>query len=62
MSVDQPLQGLQPVGLGGRLVPADAVDAREAHGDAGLVPGRAVDRVERDLEHERAASTSRTGP
>ena len=50
--LDQALQGREPVGLGRGLVPADAVDARKAHGDAGFVAGRAVHRVERDLEHE----------
>ena len=32
----------EPIGLLRWLVPADAVDAREAHGDAGLVACRAM--------------------
>ena len=49
---DQRLQRLQRVGLRRRLVPADAGDAGEAHGDAGLVAGRRLDGVEGDFEHE----------
>ena len=48
-------QGLQPVGLGGGLVPADAMDAREAHGDARFVAARGLDGIEGDLEHQRRA-------
>ena len=35
---DQLLQRVELVGFGGRLVPADAVDPRKAHGDAGFMP------------------------
>ena len=59
------LQRLDAVGLARRLVPADAVDAREAHGDAGFVPGRALQPLEGDLQHEAPVgpyATSRTGP
>ena len=49
----QLLQRLHRVGLLRRLVPADAVDAREAHGEPGAVAGRAVHAVEGDLEDER---------
>src|SRR5689334_16293302 len=45
-------QGFQPVGLGGRLVPADAMDARETHRNAGFVPARGLDGIESDLEDE----------
>ena len=38
------------VGFSGGFVPADAVDAGEAHRDAGLVPGRTVDAIERDFD------------
>ena len=48
--VQHPLQRRQLVGLAGRLVPADAADAREAHGDAGLVAGGALQALEGDLE------------
>ena len=44
-----------------RLVPADAVDAREAQGDAGFVAGRLLRRVEGDFETS-SFFTSRTGP
>ncbi|MDV7390128.1 hypothetical protein RZS08_02190, partial [Arthrospira platensis SPKY1] len=37
---------------GGRLVPADAVHPRKAHRHPGFVAGRAVHRIEGDLEHE----------
>src|SRR4249919_3674835 len=49
---NHPHQVFQPVGFLGRLVPADAVDAGKAHGDARFVPARAMHRVEGDLEHE----------
>src|SRR3990170_6076047 len=48
----QATQAFDPVGLVRRLVPADAVDAREAHGEAGLVALAFVHRVECDLEHQ----------
>ena len=40
-------QRLEAVGLGGGLVPADAVDARKAHGDAGLVAASSAARHRR---------------
>lgn len=41
-SGDHPPQRVDHIGLGGRLVGADTGDAREAHGDAGLVALRHV--------------------
>ncbi|PAV93018.1 hypothetical protein WR25_02291 [Diploscapter pachys] len=49
----QPPQRFDPIRLCRGLVGADACDAREAHRDAGLVPGGGVDRIERDLQHQR---------
>ena len=46
------LQCLEPVGFARRLVPAQPADAREAHRDAGLVPRRALQSLERDFEHQ----------
>jgi hypothetical protein len=34
------------------LVPADPADPRKAHGHAGLVPGRALQALEGDLQHQ----------
>src|SRR5437660_3589693 len=48
----QPLQHLDPVGIFRRLVPANAVDAREAQSDAGFVPARPVDALECNLENQ----------
>ena len=50
----QLFQRLDAVGLRRRLVPADAADAGEAHGEAGFVPGRALQALEGDLEDEAA--------
>src|SRR5690606_9185155 len=47
----QRLQRGQHVGLRGGLVVAPAQDAREAYGNAGLVPAAAVHRLEAQLEH-----------
>ena len=47
------------------LVPADAGDAGEAHGEAGLVARRALDALEGDFEDEAVVllgATARTGP
>src|SRR5690606_27206272 len=52
---DQLLEAFQAIGLLRRLVPADAVDAREAQGDAGLVAGRALYGIESDLEDQARA-------
>ncbi len=51
--LDHRLQCLDPVRFMRGLVPADAVDARETHGQARLVPLAGVDRIERDFEHQR---------
>src|SRR3546814_4627882 len=52
LPLDQLLHAFQAVGFLGWLVPADAVDAREAQGDAGLVAGGALHGVEGHLEAE----------
>src|SRR3954469_13712151 len=49
---DQLLQGLQAIGLRRRLVPADAVDAWKAHGDARAVALRPRQTLERHLQHQ----------
>src|SRR5262249_10430848 len=49
---DHPHQRFQPVCFFGRLVPADAMDAGKAHGDARFVTGRAMHGIEGHLEHE----------
>src|SRR5207248_5797776 len=46
------LERFQPVGLCGRLVPAQAVDARKAHGEPRLVAGRSLQSLESDFEHQ----------
>jgi len=43
-----PFQGFQPVGLAWRLVPAQPVDARKPHRDAGFMPRRACQAFEGD--------------
>jgi hypothetical protein len=43
---------LQGIDVRGGLVAADGVDAGEAHGEAGVVALRGLDRVEGDLEDE----------
>src|SRR6478736_8297332 len=48
------LQGLDPVRLRRRLVPANAADPGKAHGDAGFVPGGALQALEGDFENEPA--------
>src|SRR5947209_8367359 len=48
----QPLQNLDPVGIFRRLIPANAVDARESQSDAGFVPARPVDALECNLENQ----------
>ena len=50
--LQHPLQRLEPVGLARRLVPAQPADARKAHREPGLVPGRALQPFERDLQHQ----------
>ena len=51
----QGLQRLQAVGLGRRLVPPQPVNARKAHGDAGLMPRRPVEALERNLQDKAVA-------
>src|SRR5260370_22622885 len=46
------LEGFQSVGFPGRLVPAQAVDAGKAHGEARLVPRGALQSLEGDFEHQ----------
>ena len=55
-------QSVQRVGLGGRLVGAPAEDAGEADGDAGLVPGRAVQMPSKASSKTSSGLTVRTGP
>ena len=43
---NQLLDRMQVIRLAGGLVPADAADAREAHGNAGFVALGAVDAVD----------------
>src|SRR5438270_10237337 len=50
--LQQPLEGLQFVGFASRLVPADAVDTREAHRQAALVTRRALQALESHLQHQ----------
>src|SRR6267142_5101108 len=50
--LQHPLQGFQPVGLAWRLVPAQPVDAREPHRNAGFMPRRACQAFEGDLQHQ----------
>jgi len=45
-------QGCDPVGLVSGLVGADTADAREAHGEAGLVALARMDGIEGDFEDE----------
>ena len=52
VSVEHPLQHPQLIRFTRRLVPADAVDPREAHGDAGLVAGGALQALEGDFDHQ----------
>src|SRR5689334_8701477 len=49
---DHRLQRLESVGFLSRFVPANAADAREAHGHARFMPRRAMHRIEGHLEHE----------
>src|SRR6476659_5760876 len=49
---DHAEESLQPIGFLGRLLPADAMDAWEAHGHARFMPARAMHRVEGNLEHK----------
>src|SRR5205085_6681872 len=46
------LERREIVGFARRLVPADAVDARETHGDAGFVPRRVLQSFESNFEHQ----------
>src|SRR4051794_7270367 len=43
---DHRLQSFQLIRLSGRLVPAQTLDAREAQGNAGLMPVGALDGIE----------------
>src|SRR3984885_10484279 len=49
---EHPLQRFQPVGLAQRLVPAQPVDARKPHRDAGFMPWRARQSLEGYFQHE----------
>ncbi len=51
-AVHQRPRVLQGIDIGGGLVAADGVDAGEAHGEAGVVALRGLDRVEGDFEDE----------
>src|SRR5215813_12126132 len=46
------LQGLEPIGVAGRLVPAQPIDARKAHREAGFVTRGALQALEGHLEHQ----------
>src|SRR5262249_4939158 len=46
------LQTLKPIGLTGRLIPTQTVDAGKPHGDPGFRSGRALQAFKRDLEHQ----------
>src|SRR5215831_10245981 len=46
------LKRFQPVGFARWLVPAQPIDAREAHRDAGFVPRRAFKTLEGDFQHQ----------
>ena len=48
---DQRLKRGQPVGFAGGFIRPQAVDAREAEGDAGFMAGRGLGGVEGDFEH-----------
>src|SRR3546814_3909859 len=50
--VEKTFQCLDPIRLGRRLVPPDPMNTGEAHRDAGFMAGRALHRIERDLQHE----------
>src|SRR3954454_7076934 len=52
LGLEHALQGFQPVGLARRLVPAQPVDARKPHGDAGFVPRRALQALKGHFQHE----------
>jgi len=52
--LDQGFEALQPIGIARGLVEAQPADAREAHGDAGLVAGRPRHALECDFEHQAA--------
>ena len=49
---EHPLQRFQPVGLARRLVPAQPVDARKPHRDAGFMSRRARQSLEGDFQHQ----------
>src|SRR5260370_38590712 len=49
-AIEQSLKRLQPVGIARVLVPAQPADAREAHRDAGFMPGRTLHALERPFE------------
>src|SRR5947209_5549214 len=50
--VKHSFEHLEPIGLAGRLVPAQPIDAGETHGDARFMPGRALQPLECDLHYE----------
>src|SRR3954451_19042699 len=51
-ALQHPFQRFEPVGLARRLVPAQPADAREPHRDAGFVPRRARQPLERDFQYQ----------
>src|SRR5450631_867046 len=52
IGLQHPLQRFQPVGLARRLIPAQPVDARKPHRDAGFMPGGARQALEGDFQHQ----------
>src|SRR6266516_5171558 len=52
LGVKHSFQRFEAIGLAGRLVPAQAMDAGKAHGKPGLVPGRTLQALERDFQHQ----------
>src|SRR5215475_2779733 len=56
LRAQQCLQRLYPVCISWMLVPAQPADTRETHCDAGLVPRRTLEALERHLEHEPAVA------
>ncbi len=52
IGLEHPLQRFQPLGLARRLVPAQPVDARKPHRDAGFMSRRARQSLEGDFQHQ----------
>src|SRR5262245_46331797 len=61
-SRQQAFERVQRVGFVEGLVPADAMDAREAHCDARFMAGRAVHAVEGDFEHDLRRDLAHRAP